>query len=95
MPEYSKNQLLRHNDRIVRVLAVDTNVLTIDCLKRTMPQWTPAEDLQDWEPCDETALPSPEAPISDMENMTPEQRKVMHERYTLIAPVLPFIWDSI
>ena len=91
MPEYSKNQLLRHDDRIIRVLTVDTDVLTIDCLKRTMPQWMPAEDLQDWEPCDETALPSPDAPICDMEELTPEQRKVMHERYTLIAPVLPFI----
>lgn len=91
MPNYQKNQLLRHDDRIIRVLAVDNSVLTIDCLKRTMPQWVPEKDLQDWEPCDETALPSPEAPISDMENLTPEQRKVMHERYTLIAPVLPFI----
>ena len=91
MPEHRKNQLLRHDDRIIRVLAVDTDVLTIDCLKRTMPQWMPAEDLQEWEPCDEIDLPSLDAPICDMENMTPEQRKVMHERYTLIAPVLPFI----
>ena len=91
MPEYSKNQLLRHADRIIRVLTVDTSVLAIDCLKRTMPQWMPAEDLQEWEPCDEIDLPSLDAPICDMENMTPEQRKVMHERYTLIAPVLPFI----
>lgn len=91
MPNYQKNQLLRHDDRIIRVLTVDTDVLTIDCLKRTMPQWMPAEDLQEWEPCDEIDLPSPDAPISDMEELTPEQRKVMHERYTLIAPVLPFI----
>ena len=91
MPNYQKNQLLRHDDRIIRVLAVDTDVLTIDCLKRTMPQWMSAEDLQNWEPCDETVLPSPDVPISDMENLTPEQRKVMHERYTLIAPVIPFI----
>ena len=91
MPEYSKNQLLRHDDRVIRVLTVDTDVLTIDCLKRTMPQWMSAEDLQNWEPCDETTLPSPETPISDIEDLTPEQRKVMHERYTLIAPVIPFI----
>ena len=91
MPEYSKNQLLRHDDRIIRVLAVDTDVLTIDCLKRTMPLWTSAEELQDWEPCEESALPSPDAPICNMEDLTAEQRKVMHERYTLIAPVLPFI----
>ena len=91
MPEYSKNQLLRHDDRIIRVLAVDTDVLTIDCLKRTMPHWMQAEELQNWEPCDESALPSPEAPICNMEELTAEQRKLMHERYTLIAPVLPFI----
>lgn len=94
MPEYSKNQLLRHADRIIRVLTVDTSVLAIDCLKRTMPQWMPAEDLQEWEPCDEIDLPSLDAPICDMENMTPEQRKLMHERYTLIAPVLPFIHEE-
>ena len=88
MPEHRKNQLLRHDDRIIRVLAVDTDVLTIDCLRRTMPQWTPADELGDWEPCDESALPSPETPLEDL---TAEQRKVMHERYTLIAPVLPFI----
>ena len=91
MPEYSKNQLLRHDDRIIRVLAIDTDVLTIDCLKRTMPQWMPTEELQDWEPCEESTLPSLETPICNMEHLTAEQRKVMHERYTLIAPVLPFI----
>ena len=91
MLEYSKNQLLRHNDRIIRVLAVDTDVLTIDCLKRTMPQWMPAEELHDWETSDETALPSLEAPISNIEELSPEQRKVMRERFTQIASVLPFI----
>lgn len=91
MPEYSKNQLLRHNDRIIRVLAIDTDVLTVNCLKRTMPQWMSASELRDWEPCDESALPSPETPIYNMEDLTPEQRKVMRERYTQIAPVLPFI----
>ena len=94
MSEYSKNQLLRHADRIIRVLVVDTDVLTIDCLKRTMPQWMPADELQDWEPCDESALPSPEVPICNMEELTPEQRKVMRERFSLIAAVIPFVGNS-
>ena len=94
MPEYSKNQLLRHDDRIIRVLAVDTDVLTIDCLKRTMPQLMSAEELRNWEPCDESALPSPEAPIWNLEDLTAEQRKVMHERFSLIAAVIPFIGHS-
>lgn len=91
MPEYNKNQLLRLDDRIIRVLTFDVDVLIIDCLKRTMPQWMPTEKLQDWVLCDETALPLPEAHICNIEELTPAQRKVMHERYTLIAPVLPFI----
>ena len=94
MPEYSKNQLLRHDDRIIRLLTFDTDVLTIDCLKRTMPQWMPIEELHDWVSCDETALPSPETPICNLEDLTAEQRKVMHERYSLIAAVAPFIDDS-
>ena len=91
MPNYSKNQLLRHDDRIIRVLAVDTDVLTVNCLKRTMPLWMSASELRDWEPCDESVLPSPETPICNLEDLTPEQRKVMRERFTQIAPVLPFI----
>ena len=94
MHNYMKNQLLQHNGKIIRVLASDNNVLIIDCLKRTMPQWMPTEELQDWVSCDETALPLPETPVCNMEELTPEQRKVMHERYTLIAPILPFIYNE-
>ena len=54
----------------------------------------PAEDLQDWEPCDEAALPSPEAPICNMEDLTAEQKKLMHERFSLIAAVIPFIGNG-
>lgn len=94
MPDYRKNQLLRHDDRVIRVLAVDSAVLAIDCLKRTMPRWISSSELCDWEPCDESVLFSPETPILNMEEMTPEQRRVMHERYTLIAPVIPFIHNE-
>ena len=91
MPDYRKNQLLRYGDRIIRIITFDTDVLIIDCLKRTMPQWMPASELQDWVLCDESVLPSPKVSICNLVDLTPEQQKVMHERYTLIAPVLPFI----
>ena len=94
MHNYIKNQLLQQNGKIIRVLATDNNVLIVDCLKRTMPQWIPTEALQDWVPCDETSLPLPESPICNTEELTPKQRKVMHERYTLIAPILPFIYNE-
>lgn len=54
----------------------------------------PASELCDWEPCDESALPSPEAPICNLEDLTAEQRKLMHERFSLIAAVIPFIGHS-
>lgn len=75
MPEYSKNQLLRHNDRIIRVLAVYSGVLTIDCLKRTMPQWMPIKELQDWVACDETALQKEET-RANTEGLTEEELEI-------------------
>ncbi len=91
MLNFEKNQLLYLDDRIIRVLAVDDSVLIIDCLKRTMPQWVLPEDLADWAPCAEEDIPTSDFPACSIEALTPEQRKVMHERYTLIAPVIPFI----
>ena len=36
-----KNQLLQHDNRLVRVLDSTTDkVFIIDCIKRTMPVWT-------------------------------------------------------
>ena len=92
MHNYIKNQLLQQNGKIIRVLATDNNVLIIDCLKRTMPQWLSPDDLQGYDICEESALP--DISIQTMEELTPEQRKVMHERYTLIAPILPFIYNE-
>ena len=92
MHNYIKNQLLQQNGKIIRVLATDNNVLIIDCLKRTMPQWLSPGDLQGYDICEESALP--DISIQTMEELTPEQRKVMHERYTLIAPILPFIYNE-
>lgn len=92
MHNYNKNQLLQQNGKVVRVLAIDNDVLIIDCLKRTMPQLVSPESLQGYDVCDESALP--DVNRKAIEELTPEQRRVMHERYTLIAPILPFIHNE-
>lgn len=92
MHNYNKNQLLQQNGKVVRVLAIESDVLVINCMKRTMPQWISVTDLQGYEVCDESTLPN--ANIQTIERLTPEQRKVMHERYTLIAPILPFVHNE-
>lgn len=92
MHNYNKNQLLQQNGKVVRVLAIDNDILIIDCLKRTMPQLVSPESLQGYDVCDESTLP--DISIQTIEELCPEQRKVMHERYTLIAPILPFIHNE-
>ena len=92
MHNYIKNQLLQQDGKIVRVLAIDNDVLIINCLKRTMPQWVSPENLQGYEVCEESVLS--DFNLQAIEELTPEQRKVMHERYTRIAPILPFIHNE-
>lgn len=92
MHNYTKNQLLQKDGKVIRVLATDNDVLIIDCVKRTMPQWVSSDNMQNYDVCDESALP--DISIQTIEELCPEQRKVMHERYTLIAPILPFIHNE-
>lgn len=82
-----KNDLLKCENDLVRVLAIDgERVMIINCASPAMPRWTSADSLNGWERCAEG-----DYHIPDVRDMTAQQNKVMHERYTLIAPVLPFI----
>lgn len=52
-----KNSLLKQSDKIVRVLEVkDSSILTIDCIKRTMPEWKEKKLFVDWMPVTEQEL---------------------------------------
>ena len=88
-----KNELYKCGDDLVRVLAIDgEQVLLIDCVKPAMPRWTSTNSLKEWERCAEGEYPIPDAwRLRPQEKIMTEQKKLMHERYTLIAPVLPFI----
>ena len=88
-----KNDVLKCEDALVRVLAIEgEQVLIINCVKPTMPQWISAISLKEWELCAEGEYPIPDAwRLRPEEEIMTEQRKLMHERFTLIAPVLPFI----
>ena len=88
-----KNDVFKCEDALVRVLAIDgKQILIIDCVKPAMPRWINADNLKEWSLCAEGEYPIPEAwKLQPEENIMTEQRKLMHERFTLIAPVLPFI----
>jgi len=91
-----KYNLLRSGDRFLRVLEIrDDKILVIDCIKRTMPVWIKREALENYRECtieelsEITGIPS-----VDVDGLDSEQRKIMYERYTIIAPILSFVGDD-
>ena len=91
-----KHDLIRWNKTILRILAVHENkVLVMDCLKRNMPQWVDIASIAGSEPCTELEL-SEEANMElvELELLDPATRKIVHERFTIIAGILPFVADD-
>ena len=94
--DVSKNMLLRSDDTILRVIDVrNDRVFLIDCIKRTMPEWADLSTVLCLEPCTEEDLwTETDVVIPEMQALTPEQLRLVHERFTMIAVVLPFVSDK-
>ena len=91
-----KNDLLKNEGALLRVLAIDgERCMVIDCIKLTMPRWVSVDCLKDWGFCPEDDnCASAVRNIKTLEDLTPSELKTMHDRYSLIAPVLPFVNDE-
>lgn len=91
----TKNQLLQNDTQLVRVLNMEADrVFIIDCIKRTMPVWKDIEFINEYVPCSENTLQEiTDTFIIDLDNVDSEGRKTAYERYTMIAPLLPFVSD--
>lgn len=90
-----KNDLLRCGDTIFRVLEIrDGKAFVIDCRKRNIPYWMPLSDLQSY-----IAITEPEmlkcipVPLPDIDTMDANSRRLMNERFTMIAGILPVVSD--
>ncbi len=91
-----KYDLLRSGDSIIRVLEVQGDrVLVIDCIKRTMPVWVNTAELQSYSECTtgEMSEVTGVVPVG-VDDLDADQRKIMYERYTMIAPILAFVADD-
>lgn len=88
----NKYGLLRWENNVVRVLEVrqGEEVLVIDCVKQTMPMWVKTEVLEKYSEC--TGITG--FIKGDIDSLDAEQRKVMYERFTVIAGILPFVADE-
>jgi len=91
-----KNDLMRQDDTILRVLAVrEDTVLVINCSKLTMPKWLSKTELTAFESCTEEELSATTGVVvCALDKLSAENRRIVHERYTLIAGILPFICDE-
>ena len=91
-----KYDLLRSGDNIIRVLEVQGDrVLIIDCIKRTMPGWVEIASLESYSECTRGKLSEVTGlALASVDDLDADQRRVMYERYTMIAPILPFVPDD-
>ncbi len=91
-----KNQLVKAQGTIYRVLAVDADdVLLLDCIKKVMPKWYKLDEAGGYEACTEDELLSAtETVLVEEQDMSPKTRQTVHERYTVIAGLLPFVGDD-
>ncbi len=91
-----KYDLLRPGDSIIRVLDVQGDrVLVIDCIKRTMPVWVERATLESCSECASGELSEVTGiVVVGVDDLDAEQKKVMYERYTMIAPILTFVADD-
>ena len=81
---------------IFRVLAVDTEkIFAIDCIRLVMPKWYDIEYFKEFGECGENILTELSGyEIVDKESLDARSKKIMYERFTFIAGVLPFVQNK-
>ncbi len=91
-----RNEIYTHEDQIYRILIVnEDNCLVIDCKNNSMLVWKPVTTFGDASTMtDEDLYTLLNFKPVEGDKVSPERKKVMHERYTMIAPVLSFIGDE-
>lgn len=91
-----KNDLLKYGERIIRILETkDDSVLVVDCVHKAMPKWMQMADFENYECCTENELLSATGrAVLDYDSLDKSSRRFVHEHFTLIAGVLPFVGDE-
>lgn len=89
--KFNKDMLIKKEDgdvKLFRILAVqEEKVLAIDCIRKTMPVWISAENLQGFVEEKEDAGRDTDA----LEEYSPDVRKIIYQRYNIISAILPFV----
>lgn len=91
-----KNQLIRCQGTIFRVLAVEEDsILLIDCIKKSMPKWCDIGRIEGFEECTEKELLEfTGVELIVEQDLSQKARCTAHERFTVVAGILPFVDDD-
>lgn len=88
-----KTDLFKYNGTIYRVLEIVIGkVLVVDCVRLTMPTWMPLREYPTI--TFEELLTTTNRNLPSIEELTQKQISTMHQRFTLIAPILSFVADE-
>ena len=91
-----KNSIITKDNCYYRILAIkDKEILAIDCVKSTMPKWHMISHFDSYQEVSESdLLKYLNIELINIEELPSDCKRIAYERYTLIAAVLPFIYDS-
>ena len=93
----NKNDLLMYEQTIIRILELNksnSEVLIIDCSKRTMPLWVNSDSISNYKQiADNQLYESTKCYPIDIKLLSVSQLKTMYNRFTLIAGIIPIISD--
>ena len=91
-----RNELIQRGDSVFRVLETRKGeALVINCVQKSMPKWADQADFTDYALCtDEYLCKMMNVELPNMDVLSSADRRIAHERYTLIAGILPFLGDE-
>lgn len=83
-----KNDILKTENGIFRILKTDGGrILAIDCQKRTMPRFYSAEFFDNAETVDNSIV----VPCSDFDTLSPKERSIAQQRFSMIASAVAVV----
>lgn len=88
-------KLIKKDNKIYRILdSNDDYVFVIDCVKRTMPKWIKAEEIESYDRCtEEEFLALADMTVPDIKALSLNEQKHINEKFNVIAEILPCVSD--
>ena len=88
-------KIVKKDNNIYRILdSNDDYVFVIDCVKRTMPKWIKADEIENYDRCTEEEFRSlADMTVPDIKTLSLNEQKNINEKFNVIAEILPWVSD--